>query len=152
MSRAQPRLPALTGREFTLNLGQTAGVGRLVLTDDDEAQSGMLAHCSAMCDAGAALARVQGVRVAVTERGIDMQGLGLKESDEESLKALNLIIEAWEEGTETGIAPAMMAYAALYTALTDLVASFGEGEVVRLVEGLKPRLERGEFTLYRSRQ
>jgi hypothetical protein len=68
------------------------------------------------------------------------------------LKALNLIIEAWEEGAETGIAPEMMAYAALYTALTDLVASFGEREVVRLVEGLKPRVERGEFTLYRTQQ
>lgn len=77
----------------------------------------------------------------------DLQG-----SDDDSLKALNLIIEAWEEGAETGIAPEMMAYAALYTALTDLVASFGEGEVVRLVEGLKPRVERGEFTLYRTQQ
>jgi transcription initiation factor TFIIIB Brf1 subunit/transcription initiation factor TFIIB len=73
-------------------------------------------------------------------------------SDDDSLKALNLIIEAWEEGAETGIAPEMMAYAALYTALTDLVASFGEREVVRLVEGLKPRVERGEFTLYRTQQ
>ncbi|MBV1694939.1 MAG: hypothetical protein KGP27_10810 [Hyphomicrobiales bacterium] len=81
-----------------------------------------------------------------------MLATDLTGSDDDSLKALNLIIEAWEEGAETGIAPEMMAYAALYTALTDLVASFGEREVVRLVEGLKPRVERGEFTLYRTQQ
>lgn len=81
-----------------------------------------------------------------------MLATDLHGSDDDSLKALNLIIEAWEEGAETGIAPEMMAYAALYTALTDLVASFGEREVVRLVEGLKPRVERGEFTLYRTEQ
>ena len=53
---------------------------------------------------------------------------------------------------ESGIAPELMAYAALYTALTDLVASFGEDSVVSLVNGLVPRVRKGEFTLYRSRQ
>ncbi len=81
-----------------------------------------------------------------------MQGLGLAESDDNSLKALNFILEAWEEGTESGIPPEMMAYAALYTALTDLVANFGEDHVIRMVEGLKPRIERGEFTVYRATQ
>ena len=45
-----------------------------------------------------------------------------------------------------------MAYAALYTALTDLVAAFGEDSVMSLVNGLGARIEKGEFTLYRSRQ
>jgi hypothetical protein len=45
-----------------------------------------------------------------------------------------------------------MAYAALYTALTDLVAEFGEEPVMSLVNGLAARVEKGEFTLYRSRQ
>ncbi len=45
-----------------------------------------------------------------------------------------------------------MAYAAIYTALTDLVAAFGEEPVMSLVNGLGPRVEKGEFTLYRSRQ
>jgi hypothetical protein len=45
-----------------------------------------------------------------------------------------------------------MAYAALYTALTDLVASFGEESVISLVNGLESRVKKGEFTLYRSRQ
>lgn len=74
------------------------------------------------------------------------------QGSDDSLKALSFIAEAWEEGTGSGIAPEIMAYAALYTALTDLVAAFGEGPVMSLVNGLAPRVEKGEFTLYRSRQ
>lgn len=81
-----------------------------------------------------------------------MSGLALAESSDDSLRALQMILEVWEEGTESGIAPELMAYAALYTALTDLVASYGEDHVCTMVEGLKPRLQRGEFTVYRSKQ
>lgn len=71
---------------------------------------------------------------------------------EESVEALHFILEAWEEGTDSGIAPELMAYAAIYTALTDLVTTFGEDAVVRLVDGLGARVRSGEFTLYRTRQ
>ncbi len=81
-----------------------------------------------------------------------MQTFESAEGDDARMKALNFILEAWEEGTESGIAPELMAYAALYTALTDLVASFGEDSVVSLVNGLAPRVMKGEFTVYRSRQ
>jgi hypothetical protein len=81
-----------------------------------------------------------------------MQALGLAKSDDPSVKALSYILEAWEEGTESGIAPELMAYAALYTALTDLVASYGEESVISLVTSLVPRVQKGEFTLYRTRQ
>jgi hypothetical protein len=74
------------------------------------------------------------------------------DSCDDSLKALNFILQAWEEGTENGIAPEVMAYAALYTALTDLVAAFGEASVITLVKELGPRVEKGEFTLYRTKQ
>ena len=84
--------------------------------------------------------------------GVDMQTVGPAEGDDARMKALNFILAAWEEGTDSGIAPEMMAYAALYTALTDLVASFGEASVVSLVNGLVPRVQKGEFTLYRTRQ
>ena len=76
-----------------------------------------------------------------------MQGLGLQDSTDDSLKALQFILEAWEEGTESGIPPEMMAYAALYTALTDLVGSYGENHVSKLVEGLRTRILDGEFTV-----
>jgi hypothetical protein len=78
--------------------------------------------------------------------------LALADRSDESLKALNFILQAWEEGAESGIAPELLAYAAIYAALTDLVAAFGESAVATLISGLGPRVEKGEFTLYRSRQ
>jgi hypothetical protein len=45
-----------------------------------------------------------------------------------------------------------MAYAALFTALTDLVSQFGEEAVVDLANGLERRIRVGEFTLHRTRQ
>jgi hypothetical protein len=45
-----------------------------------------------------------------------------------------------------------MAYAALFTALTDLVSQFGEDAVVKLANGLERRIRIGEFTLHRTRQ
>lgn len=75
--------------------------------------------------------------------------LALAADSDESLKALNLILNAWEEAAENGIAPELMAYAALYAALTDLVGAFGEGAVMKLIGELGPRIEKGEFTLTR---
>jgi hypothetical protein len=81
-----------------------------------------------------------------------MQSIGPAERDDGRMEALSFILQAWEEGMGSGIAPELMAYAALYTALTDLVASYGEEPVVSLVAGLAPRVQKGEFTLYRTRQ
>lgn len=78
--------------------------------------------------------------------------LELKESDDVSFRALGLILAAWDEGAETGVAPEQMAYAALFTALTDLVSIYGEEAVVKLTRGLERRLESGEFTLDRNVQ
>lgn len=69
----------------------------------------------------------------------------------DSQRALDLIAEAWDQGVERGIAPELMAYAALYAALTDLVAAFGEDAVARLAAGLEPRVRQGEFTLGATR-
>lgn len=76
-----------------------------------------------------------------------MQGLGLENSSDDSLKALQFILEAWEEGADQGIAPELLAYAAIYTALTDLVGSYGEDHVSTLVDGLRNRIMGGEFTV-----
>ena len=73
--------------------------------------------------------------------------LGLAESDDERLKAFGIMLQAWEDGADNGVAPEMMAYAALYTGLTDLVGSFGEDHVATLVEGLKARVLKGEFSV-----
>ena len=65
----------------------------------------------------------------------------------DSFKALTLILDAWDEGTDQGIAPELMAYAALFTALTDLVSAFGEDAVANLARGLDARVRQGEFTM-----
>ncbi len=74
------------------------------------------------------------------------------ETDDANLKALDLILAAWDEGVDTGVAPEQMAYAALFTALTDLVAIYGEDAVIKLTRGLEKRVSEGEFTLSRRHQ
>ena len=76
----------------------------------------------------------------------------LNSSDDLSFRALSLILAAWDEGTESGVSPEQMAYAALFTALTDLVSLYGEDAVKKLACGLERRIEMGEFTLDRSIQ
>jgi hypothetical protein len=81
-----------------------------------------------------------------------MPDSALAESEDDSLRALGVMWEAWEEGTGQGIAPELMAYAAMYTALTDLVAAYGEEHVCTMVDGLSGRVRKGEFTVIRTKQ
>ncbi len=81
-----------------------------------------------------------------------MQSFCEAENNTDSFKALSLILEAWDEGTDQGIAPELMAYAALFTALTDLVSAFGEDAVANLARGLDARVRQGEFTIYGTTQ
>ncbi|WP_334151100.1 hypothetical protein [Hyphomicrobium sp.] len=76
----------------------------------------------------------------------------LNTSEDLSFRALSLILAAWDEGAESGVAPEQMAYAALFTALTDLVSLYGEDAVKKLAAGLERRIDVGEFTLDRSVQ
>ncbi|HWK38208.1 MAG TPA: hypothetical protein VNR88_04770 [Hyphomicrobium sp.] len=76
-------------------------------------------------------------------------GLDVEDS---TYRALSLILEAWDEGTESGVPNEQMAYAALFAALTDLVSQFGEDAVVKLTNGLERRIRVGEFTLHSTRQ
>ena len=79
-------------------------------------------------------------------------GLNLNNSDDESLRALDCILEAWDAGAELGVSPQHMAYAAIYTALSDLVASYGEEAVADLAGRLVDRVRSGEFTINRMTQ
>jgi hypothetical protein len=80
-----------------------------------------------------------------------MHAFGLHAGDDRRVEALNYILEAWDEALATGIASELLAYAAIYTALTNLVAAFGEEPVVALVNGLEARVRKGEFSLNRRR-
>jgi len=79
-------------------------------------------------------------------------GLHTGDSEDRRVEALNYILEAWDEALATGIASELLAYAAIYTALTDLVAAFGEDSVVSLVDGLGARVRKGEFSLNQQRR
>ncbi|MDX2288978.1 MAG: hypothetical protein NW217_09180 [Hyphomicrobiaceae bacterium] len=68
-----------------------------------------------------------------------------------SMRALDLILTAWEEGEEDGVPPEMMAYAAIFTAMTDLVCMFGEDAVAKLARGLEQRVQSGEFSARNER-
>lgn len=75
-----------------------------------------------------------------------------RNSSDDRLRALDVILQAWEDGADSGIAPELIAYAAIYTSLTDLVGVFGERHVAVLMESLKARVLSGEFTLSRTTQ
>jgi hypothetical protein len=61
--------------------------------------------------------------------------------------ALGYIAEAWELALSEGIEPEMIANAALFAAMSDLVTLYGETAVMTMAEGLRARIERGEFTI-----
>jgi hypothetical protein len=66
--------------------------------------------------------------------------------------ALTYILDAWEEALLDGIEPEMLANAALFAALADLITIYGEDAVGRMANGLSRRISHGEFTLNRTRQ
>ena len=63
-----------------------------------------------------------------------------------SIAALEFILEAWDVGVEEGHDPDMLANAALFTALSGLVTTYGETAVVELVRKLPTRVLSGEFS------
>lgn len=69
-----------------------------------------------------------------------------------SQEALRYILDAWEEALHDGIEPEMLANAALFAALADLVAAYGEDPVAKMTGGLSRRIQHGEFTLKRNPQ
>ena len=66
--------------------------------------------------------------------------------------ALRYILDAWEEALHDGIEPEMLANAALFAALSDLIAVYGEDAVAKMTTGLSRRIHHGEFTLKRTPQ
>jgi len=73
-------------------------------------------------------------------------------AEEKKQEALRYIMEAWEEAVFDGIEPELLANAAFFAALSDLVSNYGEDAVARMTEGLSRRVHNGEFTLYRVTQ
>ena len=75
-----------------------------------------------------------------------MQTISRAEVHRTSMEALKFILEAWDEGVEEGHDPDLLANAALFTALSGLVATYGETAVIELVRKLPLRILGGEFS------
>jgi hypothetical protein len=73
-------------------------------------------------------------------------------SEAQKQAALRYILDAWEEALHDGIEPGMLANAALFAALADLIDVYGENAVAKMTTGLSRRIHHGEFTLKRTSQ
>jgi hypothetical protein len=85
----------------------------------------------------------------------DMTELTPYELDEvgaQKIAALAYIHEAWEEARHDGLDVELIAHAALFAALSELVKTYGEDAVAQLVKSLPRRVQHGDFTVNRTKQ
>ena len=66
--------------------------------------------------------------------------------------ALRYILDAWEEAVYDGLDPDCIATAAIFAALSDMIATYGEEPVAVMCERLPERIRNGEFTVSRTKQ
>ena len=66
--------------------------------------------------------------------------------------ALRYILEAWEEAIYEGVDPDAIATAAIFAALSDMIATYGEEPVAVMCERLPERIRSGEFTVGKTHQ
>jgi hypothetical protein len=68
---------------------------------------------------------------------------------EKKRAALAYLTAAWDEAIAEGIDSEILAHAALFAALSDLISTYGEEPVAELVGSLSDRIRRSEFTVSR---
>jgi hypothetical protein len=66
--------------------------------------------------------------------------------------ALRYILDAWEEAVYEGLDPDCVATAAIFAALSDMVAHYGEEPVAAMCERLPQRVRMGEFSIAQTKQ
>lgn len=66
--------------------------------------------------------------------------------------ALRYILDAWEEAVYDGIDPDCLATAAIFAALSDMIATYSEEPVAVMCERLPERIRAGEFTVSQTKQ
>jgi len=71
---------------------------------------------------------------------------------EQKQTALGYLQEAWAEARHDGVDGDCLAQASLFTALAELVGTYGEDAVAKFVEGLSLRVRNGEFSLALAKQ
>lgn len=79
-----------------------------------------------------------------------MEELSQRESDDLRLQkreAFARFSAVWQDALGAGIQPDVLAHVALFAALGDLVATYGETAVADFAERLPERINAGEFTI-----
>jgi len=71
---------------------------------------------------------------------------------EQKQTALSYLSEAWADARHEGVDGDCLAQASLFTALAELVSTYGEDAVAKFVEGLSTRVKNGEFSLALAKQ
>lgn len=66
--------------------------------------------------------------------------------------ALRYLMDAWEEAVYDGVDPDCLATAAIFAALSDMIATYGEEPVATMCERLPDRVRAGEFTVSKTKQ
>lgn len=66
--------------------------------------------------------------------------------------ALRYILDAWEEAVYEGLEPDCIATAAIFAALSDMVATYGEEPVAVMCAKLPDRIRGGEFSVAQTKQ
>lgn len=71
----------------------------------------------------------------------------MKGDAEQKAAALDAILDAWDKALAEGVEPEMLASAAIYAALADMVEMYGAEPVAEMCQELPARVRAGEFTL-----
>ena len=85
-----------------------------------------------------------------SDRGAEVDDPDSHESDELRLQkreAFARLSAVWQDALGAGIEPDILAHVALFAALGDLVATYGETAVADFAEKLPDRIASGEFTI-----
>lgn len=69
------------------------------------------------------------------------------DEDEQKSVALDRILDAWDDALGDGCEPELIATAAIFAALSDMVDAYGEGAVAEMAETLPERIRAGEFSM-----
>ncbi|MGY2909342.1 hypothetical protein [Bradyrhizobium sp. URHC0002] len=71
---------------------------------------------------------------------------------EQKQTALSYLSEAWAEARHEGVDGDCLAQASLFTALAELVSTYGEDAVAKFTDGLSARVKNGEYSLKLAKQ
>jgi len=66
--------------------------------------------------------------------------------------ALSYLSEAWADARHEGVDGDCLAQASLFTALAELVSTYGEDAVAKFAVGISARVRNGEFSLKLAKQ